>query len=365
MPRLVAVLIAVSAPALAAAPPPLPYELPAKPAASATPPQPDAADPQQAAFTGFVAGLRPRAIAEGVNPATFDRETGGLTLNPRVIRSDRAQPGGGGFGAPSATLNFAPYRAQHVDAAHIAGGRRRYAALRPLLAAIERRTGVPEAMMLSIYGHETGYGSFSGNLDLLRSFASLAYDGRRRELFVAEFIATLKLIDRGFPRATLKGSWAGATGYPQFLPSVYLRLAKDGDGDGKADIWNSEADALASIGNYLINAGWKPDVAWGVPVRVPAGLDRGALRSPITSPRCPRVHARLSRWLTMAEWKARGVAPLAYPGIAEDEQMTLIEPDGPSATAYLLSSNYQAILDYNCSNFYGLAAGLLADEILR
>lgn len=318
-----------------------------------------------AAFTAFVAGLRSRALAAGVLPATFDRETAGLTFNPRVIRADRGQPGGGAVGAPSGTIDFAPYRRQHVDAARIAGGRRRYPALRPHLEAVERRTGVPEAMMLSIYGHETGYGGFSGSYDLLRSFASLAYDGRRRELFVDEFIATLKLVDRGFPRALLKGSWAGATGYPQFLPSVYLRMGTDGDGDGKADIWTDEADALASIGHYLVDAGWKPNVPWGVAVRVPAGFDRAGIRAPIVSPRCPRVHARLSRWRTIAEWKALGIVIAGSPAPADDEQATLIEPDGPGATAYLATINYQVILDYNCSNFYALAAGLLADEVAR
>ncbi|NIJ06975.1 lytic murein transglycosylase [Sphingomonas vulcanisoli] len=350
---------------IAAQTPQLPYDLPASPAPTvATPPAPTI-DSQQAAFTAFIAGLRPRAIAAGVNPATFDRETTGLTINPRVIRADRNQPGGPALGAPSGNLNFAPYRAQHFDAAHIAGGQRRYVTLRPLLSSIEQQTGVPEAMMLSLYGHETGYGSFSGNLDLLQSFATLAWDGRRRELFTVELIDTLKLIDRGIPRSTLKGSWAGATGYPQFLPSVYLRLAKDGDGDGKADIWRSEPDALASIANYLVDAGWKPNVVWGVAVQLPADFDRASIRSPLISPRCPRVHARLSRWQTFAEWKARGVIPLAFPGLRDDEQMTLIEPDGPGARAYLLSSNYQVILDYNCSNFYGLAAGLLADAITR
>ena len=320
---------------------------------------------EEARFAAFVAGLRPRALAEGITAATFDRETAGLVFNPRVVRSDRAQPGGTPGTAPAGFMNFAPYRIQHVDAARIAGGRRRYAVLRPKLGAIERRTGVPEAVMLSIYGHETGYGSFSGNLDLLRSFASLAYDGRRRELFVGEFIATLRLIDRGVPRAQLKGSWAGATGYPQFLPSAYLRLGADGDGDGKIDIWTNEADALASIGNYLTEAGWKPNVPWGVAVRVPGGFDRAAIRPRIVSPRCPRVHARISRWLTIAEWKALGIAVAGYPAPADVEQASLIEPDGPDATAYLLTSNYRAILDYNCSNFYALAVGLLADEVVR
>ncbi|HWI87169.1 MAG TPA: lytic murein transglycosylase, partial [Sphingomonas sp.] len=206
--------------------------------------QPSAAD---LAFTGFVAGLRPRAIAEGVRPETFDRETAGLTFNPRVIRADRGQPGGTLASSTPGAMDFAPYRRSHVDQAHIDKGQTRYQTLSAQLAGNEARTGVPGKVTLSIFGLETGYGVFTGSYDLLRSFATLAYEGRRRELFTAELIATLKLIDRGFPRGQMKGSWAGATGYPQFLPSTYLRLAADGDGDGKADIWTSDADTLASI----------------------------------------------------------------------------------------------------------------------
>jgi lytic murein transglycosylase len=367
--RTAAMLIMALAGAARAQPLPTPADAPAPIIVTLPAPPPFLAlappDPLALAFTAFVRGLRGQAIVAGVKPATFDREIVGLTFNPRVIRADRGQPGGGASSAPSANLDFAPYRRQHVDAARIAGGRRRYLGLRPILSPMEAKTGVPEAITLSIFGHETGYGSFSGNYDLLRSFATLAFDGRRRELFVAEFIATLKLIDRGFPRSELKGSWAGATGYPQFLPSVYLRLGVDGDGDGRADIWTSEADALASIGHYLLDAGWKPNVPWGVTVRVPVGFDRASIRSTLASPRCPRVHARLSRWLTVAEWKARGIVVTGYPAPADEELATLIEPDGPGATAYLASINYQVILDYNCSNFYALAVGVLADEIAR
>jgi lytic murein transglycosylase len=335
---------------------------PVTPAATApaAPVVPDA----DALFTAFVASLRPRAIAEGVRPETFDRETAGLQFNPRVIRADRGQPGGGSTATPG-PLDFAPYRRSHVDQAHIVKGRRLYQSLSGQLAKIERETGVAGKVALSIFGEETGYGSFSGSYDILRSFATLAYDGRRRELFTAEFMATLKLIDKGFSRAELKGSWAGATGYPQFLPSTYLRLSADGDGDGKADIWTSSADALASIAAYLGDAGWKPNTPWGVAVMVPAAFDRESVKTPLVSPRCPRVHARLSRWLTIAEWKAKGILVAGFPAPAEDELATLIEPDGPGLTSYLLTSNYRVILDYNCSNFYALAVGLLADEVAR
>jgi lytic murein transglycosylase len=226
-------------------------------------------------------------------------------------------------------------------------------------------TGVPESIMVAIWGHETNYGRVMGGFDLPRALASLAYEGRRRALFADEFIATLKMIDRGVPRDKLVGSWAGAFGGPQFLPSVYLRLARDGDGDGVADIWNSDADTLASIGNYFVNAGWRAGVPWGFAVSVPASLDRRLIANRTTSPRCPRVHGRQSQWKTIAEWRALGIVPQGRTWPGDDVLATLLEPDGQGATAYLLTGNYRVILDYNCSNFYALSVGLLADAVER
>ena len=310
-------------------------------------------------FTAYLRTLDARAAAQGVSRATLDAVIPTLTFNPRVVELDRDQPGAGPTGP---VPRFAPYRAAHVDAARIARGRAKYAALRPLLARVERSTGVPESIMVSIWGNETNYGGYTGDFDLPRSLASLAYDGRRRALFEQEFIDTLKLMDRGTPRERLKGSWAGATGYPQFLPSMILKVARDGDGDGRIDIWTNEADALASIANYFVEAGWRADQPWGVAARVPATLDRMAIANRTTSPRCPRVHARHSRWLTVAEWRARGVEPLSG-RLRDSDLASLLEPDGPGATAYLLTGNYRVILDYNCSNFYGMAVGLLADAV--
>jgi membrane-bound lytic murein transglycosylase B len=146
------------------------------------------------------------------------------------------------------------------------------------------------------------------------------------------------------------------------MPSNVLRLAVDGDGDGYANIWSSEPDGLASIANYLRDAGWKPNVHWGIPVRVPSTLNRAAIVTRLTAPRCEAVYKRHSQWKTMREWRALGVRPVRRT-LPDNEMATLIEPDGPNATAYLLSTNYRAILDYNCSNFYALSVGLLADAI--
>jgi membrane-bound lytic murein transglycosylase B len=317
------------------------------------------AQSEDAGFEAYLQQVAGIARSQGVSQGTIDSVLPTLTFNARVVEFDRQQPETN----PNAPIpKFAPYRAQHVDSARITRGRAKYAALRPLLQRVERETGVPEGIMISIYGNETNYGAFTGNFDLARALASLAYEGRRRALFQQEFIDTLKLIDRGYRRDQLVGSWAGATGYPQFLPSVVLRLARDGDGDGRADIWRSEADALASIANYFRDAGWRPGQAWGVAASVPASLDRNAIANRTNSPRCPRVHARHSMWKTVGEWRALGVTPVS--GKLRDSDMaSLLEPDGQGETAYLLTGNYRVILDYNCSNFYGLSVGLLADAV--
>jgi lytic murein transglycosylase len=324
-----------------------------------TPPQ--AAQSQEPGdFQAYLESLRPKARAMGIADRTLDSVFPSLTPNPRVIQLDQNQPGGGAY---SPIPNFEPYRRTHVDAARISRGRAVYQANRARLARIEAETGVPEEIMVAIYGHETNYGSYTGDFDLIRSLATLSWEGRRRALFEPELLATLKMLDNGVPRSRLVGSWAGATGYPQFLPSVYLRIAKDGDGDGRADIWTSEADALASIANYFVQSGWRRGQPWGVAVTVPTGFDRSAVAARTTPARCPRVFNRHSRWLTMAEWRRMGVLPVGGGWPVDSILATLLEPDGPGKTAYLLTSNYRAILDYNCSNFYALSVGLLADAV--
>ena len=323
-----------------------------------------AAQDGQGEFSAYIQSLWPKARDKGVSRATFDDMSAGLSVNARVIALDRDNLAGGAT-ANNPIPAFAPYRARHVDAARINGGRAAHDRLAPLLDRIERDTGVPAPIMIAIYGHETAYGKVTGTFDLPQALATLAYDGRRRSLFEPEFIATMQMVERGVPRAVLRGSWAGAFGYPQFLPSVYLRVARDGDGDGRAQIWSSEADAIASIGWYLHQAGWRRGEPWGVAVRVPGDFDRAALASRLQPTRCPRVFARHTRWRSMAEWRKAGIVSESGNWPGDGVQATLLEPDGPGRTAYLLTGNYRAILDYNCSNFYALSVGLLADEIIR
>lgn len=313
-------------------------------------------------FEGYKLRLAALARSQGVRESTIQSHVPGLDLNSRAIQLDRSQPGG----PPNSNYfpPFSPYQRRHVTSDLIRRGQARYSSLYGSLSRIQSRYGVDPGVLMAIYGHETSYGAVTGGFDLLDALASLAYEGRRRQMFEGEFVAALKLIDLGIPRWRLKGSYAGATGYPQFMPSVVLRLRADGDGDGYGDIWRSEADGLASIANYLRNAGWKPGVPWGVAVRVPSSLNRAAIRTTLRAPRCERVYARHSRWMTVGQWRSLGVVPYGR-GLSNNEVVTLIEPDGPNQTAYLLTSNYRSILDYNCSNFYALSVGLLANAITR
>jgi membrane-bound lytic murein transglycosylase B len=313
----------------------------------------------QEGFEAYLPRLRAEARRAGIRDATIDNIFPTLVFSPRTIQLDRAQPGGIAGSGPSPP--FAPYLARHLTPALIARGRARYAENQSRLSEIGRRYGVPPSILVAIWGKETAYGTVMGDFDLLNSLASLAYEGRRRQLFTEEFIATMRMVERGFPREELKGSWAGAAGHPQFLPSVYIRLGVDGDGDGRADIWRSHLDALASIANYLRNAGWRPGLIWGTAVSVPSGFNRAQVANRLRAPRCAPVHARHSRWLTGAEWRRLGIVS----SLPDSALASLFEPDGPGGTAYLLTNNYRVILDYNCSNFYALTVALLADSVSR
>ncbi|VVT15581.1 lytic murein transglycosylase [Erythrobacter sp. EC-HK427] len=322
------------------------------------------ANAQTQSFDAYLETVAAQARAEGVSQRTIDAVFTGLTPNNRVIELDRDQLVSAG--SPRTSTGFpsmANYLGRHNTQARINGGVRTLARVRPIASRIEQEYGVPAEIVIAIWGHETSYGAVMGSFDLPRSLATLAWEGRRRDLFEPELIAVLKMVDQGVPRSRLVGSHAGAFGNGQFLPSVYLRLAVDADGDGQRDLWNSDADTLASIANYFRDAGWRQGEPWAVRAFVPNTADRSGIESRVTSPVCPRVHERHSRWLTVREWRARGIEPRAP--IGDDVLATLFEPDGPAAPGYLLTQNYRVILEYNCSNYYAMSVGLLADEISR
>ena len=312
-------------------------------------------------FEQYKAYLIGRARSAGVREATIQAVIPSLRLNSRVMELDRAQRPIS-TGQAYAPASFGPYLSRHITASLINRGQSRYSRHWSNLSRIQALYGVDPSVIIAIYGKETSYGLVTGGFDLLEALATLGYEGRRRAMFEDEFIAALRLLDQGVQRWQLKGSYAGATGYPQFMPTVALRLRADGDGDGYADLWRNEDDAFASIANYLRDAGWKRGVPWGVPVYIPPNLNRAAIQSRLTPPRCAAVYRRHSRWLMVREWRALGVVPTGR-SLPDTEMATLMETPGAYAQGYLLTTNYRAILDYNCSNYYAMGVGLLANAI--
>ena len=340
------------------APKPAPAPQPAAPKPAPTPQLPAAfVPPANAQFAEWKAAWRRAAIARGIPAATVDSFIADIEPNQRVIDLDQRQPG------TTAAARFDSYLARQVDTARIKGGSSAANRMAPTLASVQARTGVPGSILVAIWGLESAYGNVTGNFDVPTSLATLAWEGRRAKLFTGELNAALDIVNKGLaPRSALKGSWAGAMGQPQFLPSSYLQYAVDGDGDGKADIWNNEADTLASIGNYFQQKGWKPGLSWGNIVTIPAGFDRAAVVNPEKPKTCIRPLERHSRWMPISQWKALGITS-ANPFPDENVMATLIEPDGAGQGAYLATGNYRVIMEYNCSNFYALSVALLSDAI--
>ena len=359
-----ALLVGIGLAGCATAPAPKPVVPPAAPPAIPAPvtpapvPLPIAVAPA-GSFTAWLTAYRAAALARGVSPATLETLFAGMTPSDRVIALDRGQPGDSG----TSTARFDAYLARRLDASRIDGGRAAAERSSAATAAAMARTGVPAGILIGIWGMETSYGRVTGDFDVVRSVATLAWDGRRRALFTKELDAAVDIIDRKLAtRAQLQGSWAGAMGQPQFLPSSFLAHAADGDGDGRSDIWRSEPDTIASIANYLVQNGWQGGDGWGMAVAVPAGFDRGAVVNPERPKTCIRPLERHSKWLPAADWRGRGVTTAAaWP--ADATPMSLVEPDGPGQGAYLTTRNYRAIMAYNCSNFYALSVALLGDAI--
>ena len=290
-----------------------------------------------AAFDAFVASAWPPAQAAGVSRETFARETAGLTPDPAI----KARPAKQG----EFSLPMHSYIAQVVNTRKVSIGRSRALSLSDTLANIEQRYGVPSEICLAIWGIESGYGPTQGGHDILRSVATLAVRKHRADFYRDEFVAALVLLQNGMPRENLTGSWAGAMGQPQFTPSSYLKFAVAYSGGGQADIWNSSADALASIANFLKGSGWNPAVPAVMEVTVPQDFDW----KPVD--------------LDLAQWRRLGFARADGEALPASGAASLFLPEGAAGPAFLITENWEVIRQYNTSDAYALAVALLAERI--
>jgi len=298
---------------------------------------------QRAAFAQFVEDFWPQARRAGIRRAVYARAMRGMTPDPSVLGHLRHQPE---FSTPIWT-----YIEKRVSDKRIRLGREKARRHARLLGAIARRYGVNPRIVLAIWGMETNFGGYTGKMSVIRSLATLAYRGRKRKYGRSQLIAALKILQHGdVTVAGMKGSWAGAMGQTQFIPTTYAAYAVDFNGDGRRDIWSTTDDALASTANYLARRGWKAGKPWGWEVVLPRGFDY-----------------RLSgfgRGHSVRWWMARGVRPvLAKRFFALDAPAWVILPAGSRGPAFLVTGNFRAILAYNNSIAYALAVGHLADRI--
>jgi membrane-bound lytic murein transglycosylase B len=314
---------------------------PPSPPSSAEAPAEEAPKPE---FLAWLAALRDEARAKGIGQPTIEAALSDVKPIPRVLELDRAQP--------EFKLTYRQYMDRVAPASRVEKGRQRIREHKALLDAVTRKYGVPARFVVALWGIETDFGRVTGGFRVVPALATLAYDGRRSAFFRGELLNALTILDGGHATPkTMVGSWAGAMGQVQFMPSSFLRYAVDHDGDGKRDLWGSTADALASAANYLSKSGWRAEENWGFEVRLPPeGF--------------AEAKTDLETKLAMTDWAKRGVTqPNGKPVAGQDLAASMVLPEGAGGPAYLVGDNYRIIMKWNRSHFFALAAGSLADRI--
>jgi membrane-bound lytic murein transglycosylase B len=295
-------------------------------------------------FTVWLDQFRLEALAAGISPATLDAALGGIQPLPEVLALDQRQP--------EFFDTFLNYLDKRVSPGRLERGRAALVEHQALLDAVQARYGVPASVLVAFWGLETNYGGYLGNHLVPAALATLAFDPRRSGFFRAELLNALRIIDaRHVAAADMKGSWAGAMGQVQFMPSTYLRHAVDGDGDGRKDLWASLPDALNSAANYLREIGWRSGELWGREVLLPEGFDWELAR--------PGVKKRVDEWVALGILRADGDTP-------PDSDMlgAIVLPQGHAGPAFLVYRNFEVIMGWNRSLKYALAVGHLSDRLL-
>jgi lytic murein transglycosylase len=305
---------------------------------TASPQAPARQPANPAAFTGFVEALWPDAERAGVSRQTFDAAFAGVHLDLAVIARTKTQA--------EFERSIRDYLASAVSPQQVARGRALAARWADALATIERRYGVDRDMIVALWGLESNYGAGIGGKDVISALASLAFTGARDGLFRDELLDALVILEQGHvARAEMKGSWAGAMGQAQFMPSSFLKYATAFDGSAHKDIWSNPADVLASIANFLKGNGWKPGLPWGFEVTLPQGYDYAVAQA------------------SFSEWRKRGVVRADGEAMPASGEALMFFPVGWKGPVFLITENFFVIKNYNTSDSYALAAGVLADRI--
>ena len=300
-------------------------------------------------FESWLDGLRKEASSKGISDATLDAALTGIEVIPRVIELDRKQP--------EFTLTFSQYLQRVVPDTRKNRAQDRFETHRSLLTTIGKKYGVQPRFIVALWGIETDFGRVMGSFKVIPALASLAYDGRRSAFFRKELLFALQVIDEGHITAdTMMGSWAGAMGQSQFMPSSFIRYAEDYNGDGRRDIWGTQGDVFASAANYLKQVGWRDDITWGREVRLPKTGEAAADNA-------IKLHDAKT-WKGLNDWAKLGIVRTDGTALPDRNiQARLVLPDGKDGPAYLVYKNYEAILKWNRSNYFAIAVGTLSDAM--
>lgn len=296
-------------------------------------------------FDRWVQELKVEARDRGISSALLDEAFRNMQPLPRVLELDRKQP--------ESTMTFVKYKQHVISSKRIQRGREMLAQHRDLLTEVGQYYGVPPRFIVALWGIETSYGSNTGGFNVIEALATLAYDGRRSQYFRGELLNALKILQEGHASlATMKGSWAGAMGQSQFMPSSFLKLAVDFDRDGRKDIWTTHADVFASAANYLSQSGWRTGETWGRAVTLPNGFENEETGLIISKP--------LPAWQKMGvRRRDGGDLPLAT------MKGSVILPDDTFPPAFLVYHNFRVLMKWNRSIYFATSVGLLADSIVR
>ena len=293
-------------------------------------------------FAGWITSFRATALAAGIDKATLDDAFQQVRLIPRVVELDRAQP--------EFTRAVWDYLDRAVSTQRVAQGMGKLSRVRGTYHAVAAHFDVPAEIVVAIWGLESNYGSHVGDIPIIDALATLGFDGRREEWARGQLLAALKILqNKDIDRARMVGSWAGAMGQTQFLPSNFLAYAVDADGDGRRDLWGSDADVLASTANFLARSGWQAGQPWGIEVRLPTNFDFSRADPDIRQ--------------TAAAWAGEGVQSINAAPLPAMAEGSILLPAGARGPAFLVGPNFNAILKYNNSTSYALAVGLLAQQL--
>ncbi len=296
-------------------------------------------------FPVWLKAMKAEARQKGISDKTIQQALPD-TLKPidRIIELDRKQP--------ESTTTFDDYLARIVDRNRVEKGVTRILTYPTLLNRVSAAYGVEREVIVALWGVETNYGDYTGGFDIVNALATLAYDGRRSDYFRGELLSALKILDEGhIAQERMKGSWAGAMGQVQFMPSSFFKFAEDFNKDGRRDIWGTQADVFASAANYLAKSGWKKGRPWGRRVVLPDNIDRSLLG--------------VNNVYSLKFWHDKGVRlpdgdSVPFEG---EYQASVVQPSGPGTSAYIVYENYQVILKWNRSSYFATSVGLLADRL--